>query len=124
MKKEERKPQDTKRLVISIVLWTLGAIAVLLVLFWDVMFKGTGMEIFTMNKPVEGGEPIVLHGFDAMGYWFKLNYANLIFTVVAVGVVVLLVAILSFIGTTLRVKNKKIATTLSLGNMIKLFLCI
>ena len=115
MKKvEEKKPQDLKKLIISIVLWTLGVIAVLLVLFWDVMFKGTGMEIFTMTKVVEGEDPVILHGFDAMGLWFQLNYAILIFTVVAAGVVILLVAILSFIGNTLRVKNKKIATTLSL----------
>ena len=114
MKKEERKPQDTKKLVISIVLWTLGAIAVLLVLFWDVMFQDPGMKLFVMQKPVEGGDPITLYGFDAMGYWFSLNYATLIFTVVAIGVVLLLIASLSFIAKFIKVKNKKIATTLSL----------
>ncbi len=111
MKKEEKKPQDTKRLIISIVLWTLGAIAVLLVLFWDVMFKGTGMEIFSI---VRKGETEPVHGFEAMGYWFGQNYGLLIFTVVAIGVIALLIAILSLIGRMLRVKNKKIATTLSL----------
>ena len=117
MKKEERKPQDTKRLIISIVLWTLGVIAVLLVLFWDVMFQDPGMKLFVMQKPIAGTDPIeyqTLYGFDAMGYWLSRNYSTLIFTVVAIAVVVLLVAALSVIGRTLRVRNKKIATTLSL----------
>ena len=113
MKKLE-KPQDSKRLVISIVLWTLGLVAVLLVLFWDEMFAAESMKIFTMKKPVEGGDPEVLHGFKAMGYWMSLNYGNLIFTVVAIGVVALFVAALNLLGRYLKVKNKKVATTLSL----------
>ena len=114
MKKQEEKKQDVKKLVISIILWTLGAVAVLLVLFWDVMFKSESMKLFTMTKTVEGQEPVVLHGFDAMGYWFSLNYSTIIFTVVAIAVVALLIASLSFIGKCIKVKNKKVATTLSL----------
>ena len=117
MKKvQEKKPQDLKKLIISIVLWTLGGIAVLLILFWDVMFQDENMKLFTMTIPAasEGEEPTIVHGFEAMKYWFSINYSTLIFTIVAVAVIALLVAVLSFVSSTLRVKNKKVATTLSL----------
>ena len=111
MKKEERKPQDLKLLIISIVLWSLCAIALLFVFMWDdVMFVGEhDTKIFTMMKD---GSPI--HGWKAISEWFNLNGAIILFTVVAVGVAALLIAAISVIGKYIRVKNKKIATTLSL----------
>ena len=100
-KKEEKKPLDVKKLVLNIVLWTLGVAAILLILLWDFIFK---------DKPIsEAGEG----GFAAISNWFQENYDVPIYTVVVIGIVLLFCALLNLIGKA-RIKNKKAATFASL----------
>ena len=56
----EKKQFDKKNLIITIVLWTLGALAVLFILLWDFIFQ---------NKPLFNGNS----GFAALGEWFKAH---------------------------------------------------
>ncbi len=103
MKKQQNEPRDVKKLVISIVLWTIGAIAVLLVIFWDVLFTNSDMKLFGDNN-----------GFAAFGNWMKAHYDIPIYTVVVAAIVILLVSLLSLLAKHLKFKNKKAATSFSL----------
>ena len=103
MKKESKKqPLDKKKLISNIVLWTLGVVALLLILLWDFIFKG---------KPLsESGKG----GFVAIGEWFAQHYDIPVYTVVVIGVVALFIAVLGLITKLIRFKNKKVATFVSL----------
>ena len=105
MKKAETNEPKTinkKKLIFNIVLWTLGGLAVLIVLLWDYIFK---------NKPIsQGGEG----GFVAIGTWFKEHYDIPVYTVVVIGVVILVCALLSLFKRKVKIKNKKGATITSL----------
>lgn len=104
MKKEQKnkKPLDVKKLVTTIVLWTLGATCVLMILLWDYMFK---------NKPLStGGDG----GFVAIGKWFGDHYDIPIYTVVVVGIIVLFCVLLSLFKKYVKISNKKGATVTSL----------
>ena len=103
MSKEKAKsPIDTKKLVTTIILWTLGGLAVLMVLLWDFIFKG---------KPISAeGEG----GFAAIGNWFKDNYDIPIFTIVVAAIVVLFCSLLGLFKKYVNIPNKKAATFTSL----------
>ena len=103
MKKESKKqPLDKKKLISNIVLWTLGVVALLLILLWDFIFKG---------KPLsESGKG----GFVAIGEWFAQHYDIPVYTVVVIGVVALFIAVLGLITKLIRFKNRKVATFVSL----------
>ena len=100
-KQVEKKPLNVKKLVLNIVLWTLGGLAILLILLWDFIFT---------DKPIsEAGEG----GFAAIGAWFAQNYDIPIFTVVVIAIVLVFCAILNLVGKA-KIKNKKAATVSSL----------
>lgn len=102
MKKNEPKTINKKKLIFSIVLWSLGCLAVLAILLWDYIFK---------NKPIsQGGNG----GFNAIGAWFKQHYDVPVFTVVVIGIVILICALLSLFKKKVQIKNKKAATISSL----------
>ena len=103
MKKEaKQQPLDKKKLVSSIVLWILGIAAVILILLWDFIFK---------DKPIsENGKG----GFAAIGEWFTQHYDIPIYTLVVIGIVGLIIAILGLITKFIHFKNKKVATFVSL----------
>lgn len=112
MKKEkEKKPVDVKKLVTNIILWTLGGVAVLIILLWDYIFK---------NKPIYGyidpetGEKVSKNGFQAFGEWMGHNFDVVLYTVVAIGIVCLIVALLNLIVRLVKLKNKKALTVVSL----------
>ena len=100
-KKVEKEPINVKALVTNIVLWTLGGVAVIIILFWDSIFK---------NKPLFQGE----NGFVAMGKWFGNNIDVLVYTIVVIAIVLLFIALLNLGTNKLRLKNKKAATVISL----------
>ncbi len=100
-RKGEKKQFDKKNLIITIVLWTLGALAVLFILLWDFIFQ---------NKPLFNGNS----GFAALGEWFKAHYDVPIYTIVVIGIVLLVIALLRLIERFVKVKNRKIATVASL----------
>ncbi len=100
-KKVEKEPINVKALVTNIVLWTLGGVAVIIILFWDSIFK---------NKPLFQGE----NGFVAMGKWFGENIDILVYTIVVIAIVLLFIALLNLGTNKLRLKNKKAATVISL----------
>lgn len=102
-KKEDKQPINKKVLITNIVLWTLGVVAVLIILFWDSIFTNEGQQIFKGNN-----------GFAAVGQWFR-DYAHvLLYTVVVIAIVLLIIALLSLVTNKLRLKNKKAATVISL----------
>lgn len=102
MKKENAKqPINKKKLAINIVFWTLGGLAVLMILLWDYIF---------VNKPISSGEG----GFVAIANWFRDNYDIPIYTVVVVAIVVLICSLLSLFKRKVNIKNKKAATITSL----------
>ena len=112
MKKEkEKKELNVKKLVTNIILWTLGGVAVLLLLLWDYIFK---------NKPIFGyvdpetGEVVSKNGFVAFGEWMGNNFDVVLYTIVAIGIVCLIVALLNLIVRLVRLKNKKALTVVSL----------
>lgn len=100
-KKVEKEPINVKALVTNIVLWTLGGVAVIIILFWDSIFK---------NKPLFQGE----NGFVAMGKWLGNNIDVLVYTIVVIAIVLLFIALLNLGTNKLRLKNKKAATVISL----------
>ena len=106
MKKEKEKEQkkiNVKTLVLNIVLWTLGGVAVLLILLWDYIFK---------NKPIYAGQP---NGFAAFGNWMANNGDIVVYTIVVIGIVALIIALMSLLGKlTNKIKNKKVMTFVSL----------
>ena len=101
-KKEKKEPLSVKKLVVQIVLWSLGVVAILLILLWDFIFK---------NKPIsQSGEG----GFAAISAWFKLHYDIPIYTIVVIAIVILLCALISLFKKYVHIKNKKAATFSSL----------
>lgn len=103
MKKQEKKaPLNKKKLVFQIVLWSLGALAVLLILLWDYLFK---------DKPLSAGAD---GGFANIGYWFRDHYDIPIYTVAVIVIVVLICALLSLFKRKVKIANKKAATITSL----------
>ena len=103
MKKEnkEKEPLNVKNLIFNIVLWTLGGVAVLIVLLWDYIFTG---------KPIYAGS----NGFVALGNWLGNNIDVLVFTIVVIAIVLLFIALMNLGTNKLRLKNKKAATVISL----------
>ena len=105
MKKTEKKEPKTvnKKLIFNIVLWSLGGLSVLLILLWDYIFK---------DKPIsEGGEG----GFVAIGTWFKEHYDIPVYTILVIGIAILVCALLSLFKRKVKIKNKKGATIVSLA---------
>lgn len=101
-KNVEKKPIDKKKLILNIVLWTLGGVAILLILLWDFIFTG---------KPIsESGEG----GFAAIGQWFSEHYDIPIFTVIVIAIVVVFCALLNVFNKYVKFQNKKAATISSL----------
>ena len=100
-KKTEKEPINKKALITSIICWTLGAVAVVIILFWDSIFK---------NKPLFDGE----NGFVALGKWIGNNIDVLVYTIVVIAIVILFIALLNLGTNKLRLKNKKAATVISL----------
>ncbi len=100
-KKTEKEPINKKALITSIICWTLGVVAVVIVLFWDSIFK---------NKPLFDGE----NGFVALGKWIGNNVDVLVYTIVVIVIVILFIALLNLGTNKLRLKNKKAATIISL----------
>lgn len=98
---KEKKPLDVKNLVINIVLWTIGGLAILLILLWDFIFT---------NKPLYDGNG----GFAAISAWFQAHYDVPIYTVVVIAIVLLVIALLNLFGRYVKIKNKKGATVSSL----------
>ena len=101
MKKTERKPLNAKKIIFNAVLWTLGGLAILLILLWDFIFT---------DKKISNGEG----GFVAIGNWFSQHYDLPIFTVVVIAIVCVFIGVLSLIGRHVHIKNKKAATFSSL----------
>ena len=102
MSKEKKKDAEkTKKLVTSIVLWSLGGIALLIILLWDYIFKG---------KPIYAGG----NGFAAIGEWFKNNIDKLVYTIVIIGVIALVIALFGLVMNFIKIKNRKISTVISL----------
>lgn len=102
MKKENvKQPINKKKLAFNIVFWTLGGLAVLMILLWDYIF---------VNKPISSGEG----GFVAIANWFRDNYDIPIYSVVVVIIVVLICSLLSLFKRKVNIKNKKAATITSL----------
>lgn len=100
-KNQEKKPLSVKSLVLNIILWVLGLAAILVIIFWDYIFKG---------KPLYNGN----NGLAAIGDWLKANYDIPIYTIVVIGIVCLIAAVLSLLGRYVKIKNKKAATVTSL----------
>ena len=104
MKKEkEKKSVDGKKIVVNIILWTLGVAAIVAILLWDF--------IFTSKPLYEGGG-----GINAIVEWFKLHYDVPVYTVVVIAIVAFFCAILNLIKRFTNVKNKKAAT---IGSLVR-----
>jgi small conductance mechanosensitive channel len=103
-KKEKKSKNDkVKNLVFNIVLWTLGGVAVLIIILWDYIFKG---------KPIyDAGTS---NGFVAFGKWWVGNVDKVVYTVVVIAVVLLIIALFSLIAKFIKLRNKKAATFVSL----------
>ena len=100
--KENKEPVNKKKLVFNIILWVLGGLCILMVLFWDFIFSG---------KPLSAtGEG----GFVAIGNWFAEHYDIPVYTVVVVGIALLLCALLGLFKKKVNIPNKKAATFASL----------
>ena len=112
MKKQtEKKQVDTKKLVTNIVLWTLGGIALIFVLFWNYIFQGNGEKMFQIGteiQVIDGVEtevPIFAeNGFQFIGWWFQTHIAQLMYTLVLIAIVALVVAILALLEKYIKVK--------------------
>ena len=104
MKKEkkQKEPMNKKTLIFNIVLWSLGGLAVLIVLLWDYIFQ---------NKPIYAGAE---NGFVALGNWIGNNIDVVIYTIVVIAIVLLFIALMNLGANKLRLKNKKAATVISL----------
>ena len=102
-KVEKSESEKIKNLIFNIVLWTLGGVAVLIIILWDYIFKG---------KPIyTNGET---NGFVAFGKWWADNIDVVVYTIVVVAIVLLIVALLGLIAKHLRLRNRKAATFVSL----------
>lgn len=103
-KKEQKSTRKSKVIVANIILWTLGVAAIVFILLWDYIFK---------DKPIfvtESGE----NGVAAIGQWFQENYDKPLYTLLVIGVVLVIVALLSLFNKHVHIKNKKAATVTSL----------
>jgi len=98
MKTEQQKKN---RLILNIILFTLGGVAILIILFWDFIF---------LNKPLYDGNG----GFAAIGNWFMENYDVPLYTVAVIGIVALIITLLSIFNHKVKITNKKAATVMSL----------
>ena len=100
IKKEGKK--NTKALVTSIILWSLGGVAIILILLWDYIFR---------NKPIYSGAS---NGFVAFGKWMANNVDVLVYTLVIVAIAALVIALLSLLAKVIKLANKRIMTVVSL----------
>ena len=123
MKKQEteKKQVDVKKLVTNIVLFTLCGIALIIVLFWNYIFQGAGEKMFQIGTEVqvidgiEQEVPVYAeNGFVFLGWWFRTHIHQVVYTLVIIGIVALIIAILAILEKFIKVKNKKAATTISL----------
>lgn len=110
-KKENQQPRDVKTLVTRIVLWTLGGVAILILLLWDYIFKGK--PIYQKFDPVTG-EPISQNGFLAIKDWFVDNGDKLVYSIVIAVLVIVIIALMHLGLGFVKFKNKKAATITSL----------
>ena len=102
-KEVKRDPQKTKDLILSIVLWALGGIAVLIILLWDDIFQDPSKQIYSDGN-----------GFAALAQWFVEHGHIILYSIVVIGIVLLIIALLNLLGRVLKFKNKKAATVTSL----------
>ena len=100
--KTQKEPMNKKTLIFNIVLWSLGGLAVLIILLWDYIFS---------NKKIYAGSD---NGFVALGKWIGGNIDVLVYTVVVIAIVLLFIALLNLGTNSLKLKNKKAATVISL----------
>lgn len=113
--KKEKKEINTKKLVTSIVLWTLGVAAVLVLLLWDYIFVDN--PIFVRTVVYDDGTSQTFkygNGFVAMCAWIGRNFNIVLYTIIAIGIVVLIVALLNLIVNLIKIRNKKALTVVSL----------
>ena len=116
MKKEkEKKELNVKKLVTSIVLWTLGGLTVLFLMFWDYIFVNNKIYVRTITNADKTTETIEYgNGFVAICAWMGRNFNVVLYTIIAIAIVVLIVALLNLIVNLFKIKNKKALTIISL----------
>ena len=110
-KKEQEKKLDVKKLVLNIVLWTIGVVAILFIVFWDFIFAGK--PIYAVTDP-DTGEVVGQSGFKAFSSWMQAHYDIPVFTIIVIAVVAAIIALLSLFARYVKVRNKKAATSISL----------
>ena len=104
MKNKEKKGQvKTSTIVYYIILATIGVAALVLVFAWDSIFHRKQDQIY-------GGAS----GFEAFKGWLDKYYPALIFTVVAIIIVVVICTLISLFTRGAKLKSKKAATFISL----------
>ena len=102
-KQKEKKQVDVKQLVTHIVLWTLGGVALIFVLFWNYIFQGAGEKMFQIGTElveidgVEQEVPVYAeNGFKFLGWWFQTHIHQVMYTLVIIGIVALVIKV--FLG--------------------------
>ena len=103
-KKEAEKKPVNKEMIYNIVLWSVGAILIFLVLFWDVI---------TGKQTLWGKDG---NGFVGFYNWLisEKTVRGFIVTIIAVVIVLVIVSLMKVLGKAIGVKNKKAATIFSL----------
>ena len=104
MNKNKEKKSLSKSMIYNIVLWSVGAILIIVVLFWDTIF---GQAALWGEKG---------NGFVAIGAWFTdpKTIKGFVVTVIAIVIVLVIVSLMNVLGKAIGVKNKKAATVFSL----------
>ena len=101
MKKEKTNNgvgKKVAKILTQVIAWTLGGIAILLILLWDYMFP---------KHPIsDGGEG----GFVSIFKWIGENYHVVLFTILVIAIVLVICALLSLLKKIIKLNNKKIAT--------------
>lgn len=124
MKQEkEKKERNAKKVVTSIILWTLGVLTVLFLMLWDYIFVDNPIYVRTITTLVDSASPdgpmttqtfVYGNGFVAICAWIGRNFNVVLYTIIAIAIVVLIISILNLIIKAIKFKNKKALTVVSL----------
>jgi len=100
--KPAKTPQEKRRMIYNIILWTIGAAAIVLILCWN-----------GENAPWHG---TAANGWEAIGQWFSKPETLKAFAVTGISILLVLVltSLLKVIAKGIGVKNKKVATVFSI----------
>lgn len=110
--KKVMTPKEKRDLIYHIVLYTIGGIIIMFILFWNQIFgvSGDDSPFWKLDD----------NGFLALGKWFAnpTTIKALIVTFVSIVIVLVIVSVLNLLSKVIGVKNKKTATIFSITKSI------